>query len=138
MKILVLLAILTAPAARADTVVASRTLAARTVLSDADLQVTTEDTAGAVETGTAAVGLELRSAVYAGRPILMENLRLPAVVERNAIVAVIFSRDGLTIRAEGRALDRAGAGEVVKVMNMSSRTMIQGRVGDDGAVWVNE
>lgn len=138
MRILVLLAVLLAPPVRADTLVAARTLAARTILTEADLHLTADDTAGAADSAQAAVGLELRSAVYAGRPILTDNLRPPAVVERNAIVTVVFSRAGLTIRAEGRALDRAGAGEVVKVMNMSSRTTIHGRVADDGAVWVTE
>ena len=40
--------------------------------------------------------------------------------------------------AEGRALDRAGPGDVIRVMNLSSRTTVSARVGLDGAAYVSE
>ena len=60
----------------------------------------------------------------------------PALVERNQIVELIFARNGLHIVTEGRALDRAGAGERVRVMNLSSRSTLFGTVTASGTVSV--
>ena len=83
------------------------------------------------------VGLEARVNLYPGRPILMRDVGLPTVVERNAIVALVFSRGGLKITLEGRALGRAGEGEPVRVMNLSSRNTITGIATASGSVVVN-
>lgn len=42
----------------------------------------------------------------------------------------------LEIRAEGRALSRGGVGDEIRVMNLSSRTTVSGRIAEDGAVHV--
>ena len=40
------------------------------------------------------------------------------------------------IATEGRALDRAGVGERLRVMNLGSRNTVTGTVAEDGAVLV--
>ena len=75
--------------------------------------------------------------LYPGRPILTRDVGLPTVVQRNAIVPLVFKRGGLSIRLEGRALGRAGAGEAVRVMNLSSRSTVIGVATEAGAVVVN-
>jgi flagella basal body P-ring formation protein FlgA len=82
------------------------------------------------------VGLEARVALYAGRPVRPEDLGPAAVVERNALVPLVFQHGALLITAEGRALGRAGPGEVVAVMNLASRATVQARMGADGAAYV--
>ena len=63
-------------------------------------------------------------------------IKAAAMVERNQIVTLTYQVSGLVIRTEGRALARAGAGEVIEVMNLASKTKITGRVGLDGSVTV--
>ena len=83
------------------------------------------------------IGLEARVNLYPGRPILTRDVGLPTVVERNAIVPLTFRRGGLVITLEGRALGRAGEGEAVRVMNLSSRSTVTGIATASGAVVVN-
>ena len=70
-------------------------------------------------------------------PILPEDIGPPALVERNQIVTLAYDRAGLSIRVEGRSLARAGVGETVRVMNLSSRSTLSGRVQADGTVLVS-
>jgi flagella basal body P-ring formation protein FlgA len=74
--------------------------------------------------------------LYPGRPILENQVGPPALVERNQVVRMVFLRGGLAITAEGRALDRGGFGEAVRVMNLSSRQIVSGAVAADGSIEV--
>jgi flagella basal body P-ring formation protein FlgA len=58
------------------------------------------------------------------------------VVERNQIVPISFLSGGLAIKAEGRALARGGVGDVIRVMNLQSRTTVSGQIAPDGQVLV--
>lgn len=83
------------------------------------------------------IGMEARVNLYPGRPVLVRDVGMPTVVERNSIVPLLFQRGGLTISLEGRALGRAGEGEPVRVMNLSSRSTVTGIATASGAVVVN-
>ncbi|WP_371156222.1 flagellar basal body P-ring formation chaperone FlgA [Jannaschia sp. 2305UL9-9] len=83
------------------------------------------------------IGLEARVNLYPGRPIRLRDVGLPTVIQRNAVVPLIFNRGGLTITLEGRALGRAGEGEAIRVMNLSSRSTVTGVATASGAVIVN-
>ena len=91
---------------------------------------------GALTHPADALGLEARVTIYAGRPVRAGDLGLPAVVERNQIVPISFLSGGLAIKAEGRALARGGVGDVIRVMNLASRTTVSGRIAPDGQVVV--
>lgn len=134
MRWLVLLCL--AVPAEADTLVAARTIRAMSVLSAADVALVAGTSPGALDDPAAAIGLEARTILYAGRPIRPEDLSPPAVVERNQIVPIAFDAGALSIRAEGRALDRGGIGATVRVMNLASRAIVTGRVRPDGSVAV--
>ncbi|MBE2278027.1 MAG: flagellar basal body P-ring formation protein FlgA [Rhodobacteraceae bacterium] len=125
-------------AALADSLIAARTLPARTVISEGDVMTVDAEIAGAATSPEAAVGLETRVAIYAGRPVRTADLGAPALVERNAVVTLLYRAGGLSIRAEGRALARGGAGEEIRVMNLGSRTTVTGVIGPDGAVHVGD
>ena len=49
---------------------------------------------------------------------------------------LLETEDGLRILTEGRALARGGVGDVIRVMNLSSRTTVSGRIAADGSVHV--
>ena len=135
MRSLIALLVLTAPAL-ADSVVATRTIRAQTIISIDDLTTVAAALPGALADPVLAVGMEARVAIYAGRPVRAQDLGAPALVERNQLVPLIFLSGGLAISTEGRALARGAAGEVIRVMNLSSRNTVNGRVGPDGAIYV--
>lgn len=128
--------LLAAGPAAAEILVPARTIPARAVIMPEDLVLSDQVVPGAVTDAAQAVGMEARVALYAGRPINPSDLVPPALVERNAVVPLIYQGGGLTIATEGRALDRAGAGELIRVMNLESRTTVTARVGLDGAAYV--
>ena len=133
----VLLMIFVAAPAMADIVVAARTIPPQTVITANDLRVKPGDMDGVAATPDQLLGQESRVAIYAGRPIRLGDVGPPALVERNQLVAVFFEKAGLNISTDGRALDRAGLGEMVRVMNLSSRTTVTGRVLADGSIKVS-
>lgn len=123
--------------AYAETVIATRLIRPREVLT-ADALTLHEFTR---QIGFARideiVGLEARRAIYPGRPITAEEVGPPAVIERNAIVPLLFQHHGLTILTEGRALSRAASGEVLRVMNLTSRQTITGTAQANGTVLIS-
>lgn len=134
-RFLVALALMAGSAA-AETVVATRTIRPQTILTAADLAVQPSEFPGSFARPEALIGQETRVVLYAGRPVLPEDIGPPAVVERNQIVTLAYARSGLSIRIEGRSLARAGVGEKVRVMNLQSRATLMGRVRDDGTILV--
>jgi len=138
MRLIVAILMLAPVTAFADVVVATRTIRALTIVGAADIAVKPGEVAGAATQTDEVVGRETRVAIYAGRPIRRSDIGPPAVIRRNDIVPLIFERNGLRIMVDGRSLSRAGAGERVRVMNMSSRNTVSGRVRADGRVFVSE
>ena len=120
----------------ADILVATRTIRPQDIIAPSDIGLQPGDIAGVARDPDQVVGREARVAIYAGRPIRLSDIGEPAVVERNQIVSLIFEHNGLRITTDGRALARAGIGEVVRVMNMSSRSMVAGEVLADGRIRV--
>jgi flagella basal body P-ring formation protein FlgA len=121
----------------ADSMVATRTIRAQTVLTAEDFALVDADIPGALSDPAQAIGLETRVTLYAGRPISLGDLGSAALVERNQTVMLVFRSAGLSILTEGRALDRGGVGDVIKVMNLASRTTVIGTIDPDGSVSVN-
>jgi flagella basal body P-ring formation protein FlgA len=122
--------------ARAETLVAVRTLRAETVLGPDDVALVAGSIPGTASNTAEVLGLETRVTIYQGRPIRTSDLGAPAIVDRNQAVVLKYSAGPLVITAEGRALGRGGAGDRVKVMNVASRTIVLGVVADDGSVRV--
>lgn len=135
---LLFLLLASAPAAQADMVVAAHTIRAQTIIRAGDLVVKPGEMTGVADAPDLLIGQEARIAIYAGRPIRLSDVGPPAVIERNQLVPLVFMGGGLRISAEGRSLERAGAGDMVRVMNMSSRATVSGRVQPDGRVMVSQ
>jgi flagella basal body P-ring formation protein FlgA len=49
-----------------------------------------------------------------------------------------FNAGALSITTDGRALDRAGVGELLRVMNLASRQIVTGSVAADGSIEVGQ
>lgn len=132
-----LMMVFTAAVVQADSVVATRAIQPKTVVTVEDVTLVAMDIPGAIQDLAMAVGQEARIAIYPGRVIKTTDLGQSTLVERNAIVALSVVIGGLEIITEGRALARGSKGDVIDVMNISSRTRLRGRIGADGTVHVN-
>jgi flagella basal body P-ring formation protein FlgA len=132
------LAALIALPAHAAGVTTVRPIRAQTVILPEDLAEIPDAAPGGVASIAEAVGLEARQTLYPGRPILAAHLGPPALVERNAEVRMTYRRGPLAISAEGRALDRGGVGESIRVMNLGSRQIVIGAVAPDGSIEVGQ
>lgn len=121
----------------ADTVTPTRTLRPGTLITAADLTLRDEVQPGMFDRISDVIGQEARVALYAGRPIPFDAIGAPAIVNRNQIVPLFFNTGGLSISTEGRALERGGVGDRVRVMNLSSRATLFGFVQQDGSIKVS-
>ena len=136
LRMALLLVVLGAPAL-AQSVMVVRPIRAGTALTADDLAFGEVEEADGFLDPRDVIGLEARVNLYPGRPVLTRDVGLPTVVERNAVVPLVYRSGGLTITLEGRALGRAGEGEAVRVMNLSSRNTVTGIATATGAVVVN-
>lgn len=123
-------------AATAQSLVATRTIRSHAIIKPDDVTLKDVVIPGSLTSLEDAVGLEARVVLYAGRPIRPGQVGPAAIIERNQIVMLVYARGGLRIMADARSLGRAGVGDFVRVMNLTSRTTITGIVGTDGTVTV--
>ena len=135
-SLFLLFRLVSAAPAQAQSVIAARTLRAQTVISAQDVTLSEATIPGAYTALDEVIGLETRVALYAERPVRSGEVGPPALVERNQIVPLIYQTGSLLIQAEGRALDRAGIGETIRVMNLASRQTVSGRIRADGTIAV--
>jgi len=120
-----------------QTVVAANAIRARGIITSEDLVVLDKDTIGGFSNVAEIIGLEARVNLYAGRVIRASEIGAPAILERNQLVMMVYNTGQLTISTEGRVLNRAGVGELVRVMNLTSRMTVSGRVLFNGTIEVN-
>ncbi|WP_128514876.1 flagellar basal body P-ring formation chaperone FlgA [Tabrizicola thermarum] len=132
---LVALLILTQPA-WAESVVATRTIRAKTLIAPEDLTLVSAELPGALADPALAIGQEARVSIYAGKPVKPGDYGPPTLVQRNQLVKLVYSAGSLSIATEGRALDRGSEGDDLRVMNLQSKTTVTGRIGPDGTVYV--
>ncbi|WP_068108436.1 flagellar basal body P-ring formation chaperone FlgA [Tropicimonas marinistellae] len=132
--LLVLTSLAGTVSATAETLVATRTIRSNTVLVAADLATIPDTVFGALTDPDEAVGMEARVVLYAGRPVRREDIGPPAVIERNQLVSLVYLQGGLSIKADGRSLARAAAGERVRAMNLASRATVTGTVDPSGRI----
>ena len=124
--------------ALAETIVPVRAIRSGSIINSEDVTSIKQNVTGGFEIAAAVIGKEARVTLYPGRPIKRGMIGPPAVLERNQIVQMVFRTGRLSITAEGRALDRAGVGDLVRVMNMGSRQTVTGRVLENGTIEVGQ
>lgn len=120
----------------ADTVVAMRDIAAGSVIVQDDLTLVAMEIPEAITNLKTAVGATALTNILAGRALNAGQIAPPLTIARNARVTLSFQTGTLEIRTEGRALSEGGVGDIIEIMNLSSRTRLVGRVGSDGVVLV--
>lgn len=106
------------------------------MLTPRDLSVVEGTAIGTASEPLEVLGLETRVAVYAGTPIRFDLLRQPATVQRNQLLGLVYQSGSLVIRAEGRALERGAPGDVIRVMNQTSKSVLRAQILDSGEALV--
>jgi flagella basal body P-ring formation protein FlgA len=120
--------------------VATRRMAIGEVVREADVRLIRVPASrvrpGAAQAAEAVVGQALRRPAAAEQPLMLANLVAAATVERGQTVTMLFQAPGMTLTAQGRAMESAPRGAAVPVMNLSSRVVVQAEVVAPGRVRV--
>jgi flagella basal body P-ring formation protein FlgA len=96
-----------------------------------------QDAAGTiVDSRDALVGKLAKRTLLPGRAILTIAVGTPRAVKNGAEVTLFYQEGGLTIVAEGSALQDGSVGDVIKVRNVDSGVTVSGAVQSDGSVRV--
>jgi len=82
------------------------------------------------------IGKTVRRGVSADRPIRSRDLQTPVVIEKNRVVGMRFDNGSVSLVAVGRALEDGGAGDMIRVMNVKSKTTITALVVNENMVEV--
>ncbi|MBU0737679.1 MAG: flagellar basal body P-ring formation protein FlgA [Alphaproteobacteria bacterium] len=91
---------------------------------------------GYARTKDEVVGMVAKRTLLPGRTIPVHGLREAFAVKRGSSVRLTFSIGTMLISASGTPLTDASVGEVVKVRNIDSGSIVSGTVMADGTVQV--
>ncbi|MBK4216384.1 flagellar basal body P-ring formation protein FlgA [Paracoccus caeni] len=133
MRWLAVFMLMLAAPSQASVLAAARTLPAGTIIAAADLRAVDSNRPGITDPSQA-IGLQTRITIYEGRPIQSNLLQPPRLVQRNQIVRLTFARGALRIVTSARSLSDGASGEVIRVMNLDSRSSVDAVVQDDGSL----
>ena len=82
------------------------------------------------------VGMQVRSLLAQGRPVMAQAVQAPRIIDRGDKVAIRYSDGLLELTAPGRALADAHRGQEVKIVNLVSNTPVVGIATAEGLVEV--
>lgn len=120
----------------ADYVVSTRPMRQGQVLTAADLTTQRGDLAqlppGIITDFNRAIGSTLTGSLPFGSPLRQDILRAPAAVLQNQSVKLVSGGRGFSVSAEGRALNNAAEGQLVRVRSASG-TVVSG-IARPGAI----
>ncbi|WP_425063036.1 flagellar basal body P-ring formation chaperone FlgA [Pyruvatibacter mobilis] len=74
------------------------------------------------------IGMSSRTALRAGQPVRVADLRLPVAVSKDSRVSITFEMPGMILTATGRALEDGPMGGLIRVLNTRSRRTIHARI----------
>lgn len=113
-----------------------RRLAAGQPIRAEDLRIerVRADRAGQLADPGAIAGLAARRPIAAGQPLAQSDLVRPAVIARNSAVLMSITAPGMSILAQGRALEDGAEGETIRVQNVGSRAVLAAEVIGPGRV----
>jgi flagella basal body P-ring formation protein FlgA len=126
--------------ATAPVLVATRRMAIGEVVRPQDVRVTRVPAArvrpGAAQEMPQVVGQALRRPAAPDQPLLIADLVQPAAVERGQTVTMLYEIPGMSLTAQGRAMEAVPRGGTVAVMNLASRLVVEAQVVGPGRVRV--
>lgn len=107
------------------------------IVSEGDLELIDSQKLGN-RTGLASrehiLGKEVKRTIAQGQPFYTNDLKIPDLVKRDELVTMLVSRAGFSIAAAGKALEDGARGQNIRVQNITSKQIIEGRVTSPGTV----
>ena len=85
-----------------------------------------------------AVGRVARQAMRAGAPLRDRDLVKPLLVERNMPVTMTLQVGALQLMLKGKATESGALGDIIGVLNLSSKRVVQGVVVGPGQAKINQ
>ena len=82
-------------------------------------------------------GFSIRRQIQAGEPITFSDLLPVDVVQKGDMVTIVAQSGQLRVTAPGQARRNGAVGELISVVNMSSKKVVSARVVDSRTVQVN-
>ena len=110
----------------AETLLAARNIRAGAVIIASDIVPPKSNMA--LRTASSMIGMEASRNLYIGKPIHKSDLQAPRLIERNAIISIIYAKGPLSIETEGRALEDGARGARIRVMNLKSKRIVTATV----------
>ena len=63
-------------------------------------------------------------------------MQKPITVTRNSNVNLVLRTPFMTLSVQGRAMDDGGLGDLIKVTNLQTKQIVEGRIDNNGMVIV--
>ncbi len=82
------------------------------------------------------IGMRTRSMIRAGDQIRLSQVEVPPIVRRGDLVTLKVENDSFLITALGKVLENGRPGELIRVLNISSKKEVYGQAVDGGTVKV--
>ncbi len=118
-------------------VITSRALVAGQTIQPGDLTSVSGNISqlptGVISDPALALGRTLRNSIGAGQPLRADQLQTALVIKQGQSVRVISTGAGFSVSGEGKAINNAGVGDVVRVRMESGQT-VSGKARADGIV----
>ena len=125
---------------RAEVIVLAANVSAGTVIDKSHIASQTRDTGqlayGYLTDARQVIGKTARRPMQAGWALSTNDVQAPDVIRRGDRVTLVARTGAVEVRAEGQALSNAGVDGHVRVKNLSTRRVVDGRVTTDGLVAV--
>jgi flagellar basal body P-ring formation protein FlgA len=83
-----------------------------------------------------AIGMQAKRQIVAGQPLEVTDLMRPAMVQKGAMVLMLLESPGISLSAQGQAMESGAIGEHIRVLNPSSRAVVDAEVIGPGRVRV--
>ena len=74
------------------------------------------------------IGMAAKRNLRVGVALFKRDIEPPQIVNRNALVRIIFKTPGLALTTKGKALASGAMGDVIDILNVRSKRIIQARI----------
>jgi len=121
----------------AQVAVTSAPVTANTPLQAGDVTLARRDVTmvpDSISSLPGAVGLSSRRSLRAGEVLRQGQLAAPMLIKRGSAVNIVARKEQVEVSMAGEALDPGALGQVIRVRNATSGTVIRARVVDAGVV----
>ncbi len=121
-----------------DVVVLSHSLSRNSIISQSDLKIEQRDinrmTSGYFSDLQEVIGKTLKRSVGGGLALSPSYVESQRLVKRGQQVILLAQTGSITVKMAGKAMANGGAGERIKVKNLSSNRVIEGVITEEGVI----